>query len=275
MMDQNKNNIDQLFSGSIPLLYEKYMVPLIFEQYAIDLVSRVILRQPLRVLEIAAGTVVVTRLLSRMLLPASSIIATDINQAMIDEAAAVNKSCDIQWQRTDASQLPFADESFDLVVCQFGVMFFPDKPKVFSEVRRVLRPKGAFIFNVWDKIEQNEFAQTVSLALERVFPDDPPRFMARVPHGYNEIDVIEGHLLEAGFERKPGVTTVEAISRAESPYIAAIAYCQGTPLRNEIEARDPARLLEATQTAEAAIRSEFGGGEIEGKIQAHVIIVER
>lgn len=266
---------DRLFAGSIPQLYDEYMVPLIFEPYAADLASRVALRQPLFVLEIAAGTGVVTRHLASVLPPGTSIVATDLNQAMIDHAAAVGTSRAVEWRQADASQLPFADGSVDVVVCQFGVMFFPDKPKAFSEARRVLRPGGVFIFNVWDRIDHNEFAETVTLALEKMFPEDPPRFMARVPHGYSDPEVIGRQLAEGGFARKPAISTLEARSRAASPRIPAIAYCQGTPLRNEIEARSPARLLEATDAAEAAIRSRFGSGAVDGRIQAHIVIAER
>jgi SAM-dependent methyltransferase len=194
---------------------------------------------------------------------------------MLDQAAVVGTARPVEWHQADATQLPFSDASFDDVVCQFGVMFVPDKPKAFSEARRVLRPGGAFIFNVWDKIEHNEFAEAVTLALEEIFPADPPRFMARIPHGYSDLRVIVRDLAEGGFIREPALTTPAARSRAASPRIPAIAYYQGTPLRSEIEARNPARLLEATDAAAVAIRNRFGHSTIEGKIQAHIVIAER
>jgi SAM-dependent methyltransferase len=172
-------------------------------------------------------------------------------------------------------QLPFPDASFDVVACQFGVMFFPDKPSAFAEARRVLRPGGVFIFNVWDRIDQNEFADTVTRALESPFPSDPPRFMARVPHGYHNAAAIDRDLRSGGFTRTPEFVTLSARSRADSPDIAAVAYCQGTPLRNEIEARAPSRLVEVTNIAAAAIVHRFGSGVVDGKIQAHVITIER
>ena len=153
-------------------------------------------------------------------------------------------------------------------------MFFPEKARAFAEVRRVLKPGGVFIFNVWDRIEENEFADTVTTALESVFPKDPPRFMARIPHGYHDRRSIEGDLAKGGFEGSPRFDTVAARSRAESPRIPAIAYCQGTPLRNEIEGRDATRLVEATDVAEEALGKRFGRGAVDGKIQAHVISVE-
>src|SRR5271169_5492662 len=177
---------DKGFSGSIPKLYEAYLVPLIFEPYAADMASRVAARSPTRVLEIAAGTGVVTRQMASALPASAAIVATDLNQPMLDLASTVTIERPVEWRQADALQLPFEDGTFDAVVCQFGVMFFPDKRKAFSEARRVLRPGGAFIFNVWDRIEENEFAHTVTTALESVFPGDPPRFMARTPHGYND-----------------------------------------------------------------------------------------
>ena len=268
-------DVDRFFAGSIPQLYEQYLVPLIFEPYAADLAARVALRNPSSVLEIAAGTGVVTRRLASALAPPVAILATDLNQAMLDQAASVGTSRPVEWRQADATQLPFADESFDVVVCQFGVMFFPDKPKAFSEARRVLRPGGAFIFNLWDGIEQNEFAQVVTLALEPLFPLDPPRFLARVPHGFGDTALVARQLSDGGFARDPEVVVLAQRSRAASPDIPAIAYCQGTPLRSEIEARGPSRLLEATDAAAAAIRDRFGHGAVDGKIQAHIITVAR
>lgn len=267
-------DVSRLFDGSIPKLYDEYMVPLIFEPYAVDLAARVAMRQPSCLLEIAAGTGVVTRHLATALAPDVRIVATDLNQAMLDRASAVGTTRTVEWRQVDAMQLPFPDKSFDVVVCQFGAMFFPDKPKAFSEARRVLRPGGAFIFNVWDTIEQNEFAEAVTFALQQIFPEDPPSFMARIPHGYNDAEVITGHLAEGGFNCRPIITTLAAKSGAASPGIPAIAYCQGTPVRSEIEARDPSRLVDATHAAAAVIGARFGQGAIEGKIQAHIVIAE-
>ena len=267
-------NVDKVFAGSIPKLYDTHLVPLIFAPYAADLVKRLASRPLSRILEVAAGTGVVTRAMASALPQGATIVATDLNQAMLDHAAAVGTKRPVEWRQADAMQLPFAGESFDAVVCQFGAMFFPDKAKAFAEARRVLKPGGVFIFNVWDRIGENEFAETVTRALESVFPQDPPRFMARTPHGYHDRRAIERDLADGGFTRSPGIDTIAARSRAASPRIPAIAYCQGTPLRNEIEARDAARLGAATDVATQAIAERFGGGAVDGKIQAHVVTVE-
>lgn len=270
----NQSDPDRAFAGSIPQLYDTYLVPLIFQSYAADLANRVAAREPGRVLELAAGTGVLTRQLAAMLAPAVSIVATDLNQPMIDYAAGTGTGRPLDWRQADAMQLPFPDKSFDVVACQFGVMFFPDKAKAFAEARRVLHDGGVFIFNVWDRIEENEFAAVVTEALASLFPGDPPRFLARTPHGYHDCAAIAQDLKEGGFSNAPECTTLAARSRADSARIPALAYCQGTPLRGEIETRDPARLDEATDIATAALTKRFGAGPVDGKIQAHIITAE-
>ncbi|BAL26924.1 class I SAM-dependent methyltransferase [Azoarcus sp. KH32C] len=263
---------DKLFAGSIPRFYDMWLVPLIFEPYAADLVGRLDVTSLSRVLEIAAGTGVVTRALAATLPETVDIVATDLNQAMLDHALVVGTKRPVDWRHADAMRLPFEDDSFDAVVCQFGAMFFPEKSKAFAEARRVLRQGGVFIFSVWDHIAENEFADVVTTALAAVFPEDPPRFLARTPHGYHDRQVIERDLARAGFSEPPRFDTVAARSHATSFRLPAIAYCQGTPLRNEIETRDASRLDEATEVAAASIAGRFGTGAVDGKIQAHVVI---
>jgi SAM-dependent methyltransferase len=269
------NDLDRHFQGSIPQFYEQYLVPLIFAPYAGDLASRVAQRRPSHVLEIAAGTGVLTRQLVKVLPESTAIVASDLNQPMLDHAATIGTSRLVEWRQADAMQLPFPDASFDAVVCQFAAMFFSDKAKAFSEARRVLRAGGHFIFSVWDRIKENEFADVVTNALAIRYPNDPPRFLARTPHGYHDIAVVAGDLARAGFIHSPEFATVAERSRADSPSIPAIAYCQGTPLRNEIEARDPSGVIEATDVAAKAIAARFGNNAVDGKIQAHVVMVEK
>ena len=266
---------DRVFAGSIPELYETYMVPLIFAPYAEDLASRLKAANPARLLEIAAGTGVVTRALASALPETTTIVATDLNQAMLDHAAEMGTKRPVEWRQADAMQLPFPDAAFDAVVCQFGAMFFPDRPRAFSEVHRVLRPGGVFIFSVWDRIEENDFADAIMGALASMFPQEPPRFMARTPHGYFDRNQISRDLASAGFAALPRIETIAARSRAKSARVAAFAYCQGTPWRNEIESRDAARLAEATDRAEQALVKRFGSGAVDGKIQAHVVTIAR
>lgn len=266
---------DTAFSGSVPQLYDKYLVPMIFQPYAEDLVRRLSAHHPARVLEVACGTGVVTRQMATALPATSAITATDLNPAMLAVASARGAARPIEWREADATALPLQDASVDAVVCQFGVMFVPDKAKAFAEARRVLRPGGVLVFNVWDRIEANDFAAVVTAALVAVFPQDPPRFFARAPHGYFDVARIRGDLAAGGFTAAPAVETLPHTSRADSAALVATAYCQGTPLRADIESRDPARLQEATDAAAAALRARFGHGPISGGMQAHVVVVPR
>jgi ubiquinone/menaquinone biosynthesis C-methylase UbiE len=262
---------DKVFAGSIPELYERYFVPLIFEPYALDLAGRIADAAPHDVLETAAGTGVVTRAMAARLPKDIRIVATDLNQPMLDQAAAqLGADRRVTWRQADALKLPFDDRSFDVVACQFGVMFFPDKAQGFSEARRVLRADGRFLFSVWDRIETNEFADVVTQALAEMFPQDPPRFMARTPHGHYDTDVLRAQLKAAGFSNIT-VDAVEHRSRAPSARHPAIAYCEGSPLRNEIEARGPERLEEATNRCAEAIAKRFGNGAVDGLIRAFVL----
>jgi ubiquinone/menaquinone biosynthesis C-methylase UbiE len=266
---------DRLFAGSIPDIYDRLLVPMIFAPYADELAERLARLDPRDVLETAAGTGALTRAMARRLPAQVGITATDLNQPMLDHAAKIlGEDNRIVWQQADAQKLPFDDAQFDAVACQFGVMFFPDRIAGYRETRRVLKSGGHFLFDVWDRIGDNEFADVVTEALATVFPQDPPRFMARTPHGYHDVTMIADELIAAGLAVH-AIETVEKRSHAASARDAATAYCQGTPLRNEIEARDASRLLEATGAAADALARRFGEGAIEGRIQAHVITARR
>ena len=265
---------DKLFVGSMPALYDRHLGPFIFEPYAEDLAGRIAGFAPQSLLETAAGTGIVTRAMARVLAATASFTATDLNQAMVDYAAAQTTAGKVTWRQADALALPFADGAFDAVVCQFGAMFFPDKGAGYREARRVLKPGGRFLFNVWDRIEENEISRVLTDAVAALFPADPPRFLARTPHGYHDVAVIREQLGQAGFARVE-IETIAKRGRAPSPRDPAIGFCQGSPLRSEIEARDAGRLVEATEAATRAIAARFGPGPIEGKIQAHVITATR
>jgi ubiquinone/menaquinone biosynthesis C-methylase UbiE len=263
---------DKVFAGSIPENYDRYMVPLIFERFAADLAQRAASLSPSAVLEIAAGTGVVTRALAPKLSPNASYVVTDLNQTMLDYSAS-RQAPDrrIEWRQADAMALPFENAAFDLVCCQFGAMFYPDRSTAYREAKRVLKRGGHFLFNVWDRIEENVFANDVTNAVAKVFPSDPPRFLARTPHGYHDTALIRSELEGAGFSNVAIETKAEQ-SRASSPRLVAVAYCQGTPLRNEIEARDAGKLEAATDYAASAIAGRHGGGAVAAKTQAHVVL---
>ena len=262
---------DKEFSGSIPELYDTYLVPMIFEAYAADLAGRVAALVPDNVLETAAGSGVVTRALAARLDPAARYVVTDLNQPMLDHAAQRQGQDDrITWQQADALSLPFDDACFDVVVCQFGVMFFPDRVAGYTEARRVLKPGGRFLFSVWDHIGVNEFADIVNQTAASIFPEDPPQFLPRTPYGYYDVGTIRDELTSAGFA-DVSLSTLAETSSAPSPHHVAIAFCEGTPLRNEIEARDANLLDHVTERATQAIAERCGNGPIAAKIQAHVL----
>jgi ubiquinone/menaquinone biosynthesis C-methylase UbiE len=266
---------DKAFTGSIPQIYDRLLVPMIFEPYARDLAQRVKGHNPGDLLETAAGTGVVTAALASLLGNSTRITATDLNEPMLAQARArLADKPQIKWRQADALALPFEDASFDVVICQFGVMFFPDRIKGYSEARRVLRDGGRFFFNVWDRITDNEFAHVVTEALRDVFPHDPPRFLARTPHGYCEVDQVREDLSRAGFA-DIAIEPVERKSRAASPREPAVAYCQGTPLRGEIEARGAPGLEAATTAAAEELARRFGEGAIGGRMRALVISAAR
>lgn len=265
-------DVDKVFAGSIPEIYDDYLVPLIFEAFAEDMAAKVARSKPDAVLETAAGSGVVTRALAPRLGEECRYVVTDLNRPMLDRAAARQPPDPrIVWREADALDLPFDPASFDRVCCQFGAMFFPDRVRGYAEARRVLKPGGQFIFNVWDRIGENVFADIVTAAAADHFPHDPPRFLARTPHGYHDADAIREDVRSAGFSTVD-IAVKTVTSRAPSPRHPAVAYCQGTPLRNEIEARDPGALATVTDRAEAAIAEQCGRGEVSGKIQGLVIV---
>ncbi|AWL99550.1 class I SAM-dependent methyltransferase [Bradyrhizobium amphicarpaeae] len=265
------SDTDKVFAGSIPRIYDEYLVPMIFSVYAEDIAKRVASRVPAVLLEIAAGTGAVTRAVAAALPPGVRYVATDLNEPMLAVAAQRQANDDrIAWRQADAMALPFVDAEFDVVCCQFGAMFFPDRVKAYGEVKRVLKPDGTFVFNVWDRIEDNVVTHEATIALAKMFPDDPPRFMVRTPHGYYDKSLIKSDLERAGF-RDISIETRSETSRAPTPEYVALALCQGTPLRGEIEARDAGKLQAATDIVAEAIRTLHGSGAVDGRIQAIVI----
>jgi SAM-dependent methyltransferase len=245
--------------------YDEYLVPAVFQPYADDLAARVAGHQPRLVLELAAGTGVLTRAMIASL-PGAHVTATDLNVAMVDVGSAQVPAA--TWRQADAMELPFGDATFDLVACQFGVMFFPDRPAAYAEVARVLRPDGHFLFNCWGPLATHDVEAAVIAALAESFPDDPPSFLARVPHGYHDADLVAADLATAGFG-DVHVETVELHCTGRSTADLARGYCRGTPLRAEIEGRGD---LEATTRAvAAALEREFGPGPVVGRMAALVV----
>jgi SAM-dependent methyltransferase len=245
--------------------YDEHLVPAVFRPYAEDLADRVARHAPQTVLELAAGTGVLTRaMLAR--LPAADVTATDLNVAMVDVGSAHVPTA--AWRQADAMQLPFGEASFDLVACQFGVMFFPDRPAAYAGIARVLRPGGHFLFSCWAPLEKHDVEAEVIAALARTFPADPPTFLARVPHGYHDASVVVSDLTTAGFAGVH-IDTVELECTGRTAAELARGYCRGTPLRAEIEARGD--LDTTTDAVAAALKRRFGPGTVVGRMAALVV----
>jgi ubiquinone/menaquinone biosynthesis C-methylase UbiE len=265
---------DAKFSGSIPELYDRYLGALLFEPYADELARRLTVLQRGTVLEVAAGTGIVTRALRKALPADVRIVATDLNEGMLKVAASRFSEPTVTFQQADAQKLPFADGFADAIVCQFGIMFVPDKGAAEREAARVLVPGGLFVFNVWDQLANNEVTLTVTRAVQALYPQDPPRFVERTPFGYFDPAAIRAELQAAGFQRIE-IDTVELVSQAVSAEHVAIGLCQGTPLRSEIESRNPQGLAAATAAAASALESRFGAGPFENRMSALVVTAHR
>jgi len=259
---------DVQFAGSIPDRYDRYLVPMFFAPYAEDLARRARRLGARRVLEIAAGTGVVTAALLDAI-PDAEVEATDLNDEMLTRASARVADRRVRWSRADALRLPFDLGRFDLVACQFGAMFFPDRVAAFREARRVLAPGGAYVLSVWDGLARNDVARIVSDALTALFPHDPPLFMARTPHGHGDPAALERELRASGFGRVEH-EVVALRSQAASARDAALGLCEGTPLRHEILTRGPGRLADAVEAATRALRAELGEGAIDAEMCAFV-----
>jgi len=265
---------DSTFAGSIPALYDRHLGPMLFEPYAADLAARLTDLRVGALLETAAGTGIVTEALARSLPASVELVATDLNQAMLDFAAKKPGVARVAFRQADALALPFEADRFDLVVCQFGAMFFPDRVAGYREARRVLKSGGRFVFSIWDSLAHNPITRCVVDAAARHFPANPPRFLARTPHGHSDQATIRRELAEAGFTQI-ALEVVELPSRASSHRDPAIGFCQGSPMRGEIEAQAPRGLQEATDAVANAVAVEFGTGPIESTMQAIVIVARK
>jgi SAM-dependent methyltransferase len=260
---------DASWLDSMPEIYDRCLGPAVFEPFARLVGGMVAALHPATVLELAAGTGIVTReLVTR--LPGAAITATDLNPAMVEWGAG--RVTGATWQVADAQQLPFEDASFDVAVCQFGVMFFPDRPAAVAETARVLRPGGTFVFTAWDRIEGSQLPARVEQAFARVLADSPPDFMSRIPHGYCDPDQIRRDVVAGGLE----VVQLEHVvlrGSAESAASVVEGFGLGTPLRFQLAERGELPQLVAAAAAE--LTAELGAGPVEGELAAFVVSARR
>jgi ubiquinone/menaquinone biosynthesis C-methylase UbiE len=258
------------FAGSIPAAYDRYLGHVFFQPYAEDLAARLQVKENGSVLELACGTGILTRELRNRLPATAKLIATDLNEPMFENAAAkFAKGEVVEWQQADACSLPFGDGMFDVVVCQFGIMFVPDKTLAAREAHRVLKPGGLFLFNVWDALEHNELGRIAHETITSYFDKDPPAFY-QVPFGYHDRDEIKRVLEEAGF-RDIRIEVVEKISGASRAEDAATGLVQGNPVSVAIAERDPSLLPVITNAVAEALKSRFGGTDIRARMSAIIV----
>jgi SAM-dependent methyltransferase len=244
------------FTGGIPEHYDAGLGPIIFADYATDIAERVAGFKPGRVLETAAGTGIVTRRLRDLLPAATRLTATDLNPPMLELARAKSGSGEVAFQLADAMALPFADASFDAVVCQFGIMFYPDRDKSYREAQRVLAPGGHYVFSVWDSHRYNPFARIVDEVTASFFPADPPPFY-KVPFSCHAIDPIKEALIKAGFTDL-AVAVVSLDKAIPDTGLFARGLVFGNPLIDQIRARagvDPKEVYDALLSR---LHGEFG-----------------
>ncbi len=249
---------DAAFVGSVPDLYERYLTPFL-APFARDLASRVGAQPPRRMLELACGT----GLLTRELVPVmngSSLVATDLNAPMIDIAKRLVASPKVTWQPASAMALPFPDRAFDLVVCQFGVMFFPDKVAGAREIRRVLAPGGTFLFNTWAVLEENPLGRLTHETVTQLFPSDPPTFM-RVPFGYGDAGAIRSDLLQGGFDDVT-IELMDLVGRSPSARETAIGIVEGNPIVLAIQERGSVPVAAVTEAVARRFEEIYGSGEV-------------
>jgi ubiquinone/menaquinone biosynthesis C-methylase UbiE len=262
------------FIGSIPENYDRYLGPVFFDPYAKDLVSRMNVSEDAAVLELACGTGIVTRRLRDRLGPVAKLVATDLNDAMLDYAARKFKPADrINWKQADATELPFADRTFDAVVCQFGLMFVPDKEKALSETYRVLKPGGTFLFNVWDAIEYNELQHIAHAIITDFFDDDPPDFY-EVPFSFHDVEVIDAFLSLAGFsEAQFQLLRLPAVSPSAEK--AARGLVHGNPIINVLREQSESSIPEIEAAVVEAVAVQCGDDPVQARMQALVCTAVR
>ncbi|HEY0986584.1 MAG TPA: methyltransferase domain-containing protein [Kofleriaceae bacterium] len=241
------------FSGSVPEYYDRYLGPVLFEPYAVELAARIPPRDGLRVLELACGTGIVTRRLRAALPASATLVATDLSADMIAYAQRSVPASGIAWQTADAQALPFDDGSFDVAVCQFGLMFLPDKVRGFREAHRVLAPGGRLLATVWDSLAANPFAAAMATTLEALCPADPPRILDMI-HGYFATDRIVADMRDAGWE---DVAFAPLAITGHGPAAASLAtgFARGSPIAQALAQRgiDPQRFITDVTPGMAAV----------------------
>lgn len=262
------------FSGSIPEIYDTHLGPLFFEFYAADLARRLDPPAGGRVLETACGTGISTEHLRGALPDGVEIVATDLNQAMLDFAGAKRGGlANVSFRQADALDLPFEDAGFDAVTCQFGLMFFPDKAAGMAEAMRVLKPGGMLAFNVWDSLDENPIARVAHETIGTFFSENPPSFLL-LPFSYHQRDTIAALVSDAGFDAV-AIETVDTVVERPSARDLATGFVEGNPGIHEINERATAGPETIADAVAEAFREAFGDAPLRTRLQAIVVTARR
>jgi ubiquinone/menaquinone biosynthesis C-methylase UbiE len=262
------------FNGTVPETYDRFLGPLLFEPFAIDLAGKVGKLKPQNVLEVAAGTGIVTREMLKTLPRNSRLSVTDLNDPMIDYARnQVGEDSRVSWRQADAMELPFDDGEFDAVVCQFGIMFFPDKALGMREFYRVLAAGGTLLLSVWDSLDRNPPQATIRVALAEVFPEDPPDFY-NVAFSMCDVNALRALAAAAGFSNVK-IETLLLEGRSPSAGDAATGLVGGNPVINAIRERAPELVSTIEKRTRERLADRFGTGEIKVPLRAHVLTASK
>jgi ubiquinone/menaquinone biosynthesis C-methylase UbiE len=244
------------FTAGIAEIYEKYLAPVFFISTSKDLVTH-IPGSPAKILELATGTGQVTRILVERY-PDAKIFATDLNPGMLGVAKRIVTSENISWDIVNAEEIPYSSDEFDALICQFGIMFFPDKQKALGEAYRVLKPGGTITFNTWDKLESNHICKLADDAVKSVFKVDPPQFY-HVPFSMYDTDEMTKMMQSAGFKNiKIENRKIEGFS--DSAENAVLAFTEGNPIAEQIKERDESKLPVLKAAMLDAFKKEYGNG---------------
>ena len=262
------------FVGSIPANYDRYLGPLFFHDYADDLVARVETKPGLRVLETACGTGIVTERLAARLAGQGMLVTTDLNEPMMVHAEQrLGAGARLEWRQADATALPFDDRSFDAVVCQFGLMFYPDKALGVREAFRVLRAGGRYVFNVWDSLLQNPAPRIAHETVASFFPTDAPQFYS-VPFSLAETGTVSGWLRDAGFGDVDPVAVAKT-GTSPSAAEAAIGLIEGNPIYAAIMERKPEALVDIKAAVARNVAAQLGDRPVRAPLRAFVFTARK
>jgi ubiquinone/menaquinone biosynthesis C-methylase UbiE len=254
-------------------MYERYLGPYIFEPYAEDIVSRIPSTDIHTALEVACGTGRVTGKLRKALPGGCRLVASDLNPDMIAEAQKHIPDNEIEWLAADAQSLPFVDNYFDLLVCQFGLMFVPNKPLAVSEAFRVLKPGGTLLLSTWDKLENNPAMFLAHQTVASFFPADPPMFF-HVPFSLFDMGMLESLCKDAGFSNI-ATNLVKKTGMSPSAGETVTGMIDGSAVANAINERDATIMPVIKQTLETALAKAFGNAPMASPLQAWVLTAQK